>query len=241
MFLFTLCLLSKQNQGNVINISIIIPVYNENNINYYLEKLFKNPSFKNEEIIIVDGNYSSTIQKIKYDNVIKTSSKKGRANQMNEGARIASADILLFLHADTILPDNAFTLIKETCEIEVIKAGAFDLAFQNPSMALKIISFTASLRSRLTRLPYGDQAIFIKKDIFKEIKQYENIPLMEDVNLMQKLKQHSYEIKILKECVKTSPRKWEEKGIVYTTLRNWILICLYLCKINPSKLSKYYN
>ena len=226
---------------NAINISIIIPVYNENNINFYLEKLFKNPSYKNEEIIIVDGNYNSTIEKIKYDNVIKTSSKKGRANQMNEGARIASGDILLFLHADTILPDNAFNLIQDTCKNKNIKAGAFDLAFQNPSLPLQIISLTASLRSRLTRLPYGDQAIFIKKDIFEEIGRYKNIPLMEDVNLMQKLKKRNYKIILFKEVVLTSPRKWREKGIIFTTLRNWVLISLYLCKLNVNKLARYYK
>jgi len=207
----------------------------------YLELLLQNPSYQNEEIIIVDGDNSSTIKNIKNKNVLKIDSLKGRANQMNEGARLASGDILLFLHADTILPDNAFELIRKSFENNQIKAGAFDLSFTNNSFAFKIIAFTASFRSRLTRLPYGDQAIFIKKEIFEAIGKYENISLMEDVNLMQKLKNVKCKIKILSAKVITSSRKWEDKGIVYTTLRNWVLISLYFCNINPNKLEKYYK
>lgn len=200
-----------------------------------------NPSYKNEEIIIVDGDNSSTIKNIKNEYVLKIDSKKGRANQMNEGARIASGDILLFLHADTILPLNASDLIIESFQDKDIKAGAFDLSFSNNTLVFKVIAFTASIRSRLTRLPYGDQAIFIKKDVFEKIGKYEDITLMEDVNLMQKLKQKKLKIKILSEKVVTSSRKWENKGIVYTTLRNWILISLYFLNIDPNKLEKYYK
>jgi len=160
---------------------------------------------------------------------------------MNFGVSIAKNNILLFLHADTILPNDAFDLIQNSCLKENIKAGAFDLSFSKKSIALNIISFCASKRSRITRLPYGDQALFIKKDVFNEIGKYENISLMEDVNLMQKLKKENYKIEILKEKVITSSRKWEDKGIVYTTLRNWVLISLYFLKINPNKLAKYYN
>jgi len=160
---------------------------------------------------------------------------------MNKGASIAKGDILLFLHADTLLPDNAFEIIMNVLQKKDIEAGAFDLSFSKHSLLLKIISFTASIRSRLTRLPYGDQAIFIKKDIFNKIGQYENITLMEDVNLMQKLKKSNYKIEILKDKVITSSRKWEDKGILYTTFRNWILISLYFFKIDPNKLEKYYK
>lgn len=230
-----------KNKEKNIKISIIIPVYREQNINLHLESLLNNPSYKQEEIIIVDGDNSSTIKNIQNDNVLKIDSKKGRANQMNEGARIAQGDILLFLHADTLLPNNAFDLIRRSCTNEDIQAGAFDLSFSKKSIALKIISITASFRSRLTRLPYGDQAIFIKKDIFDTIGAYESIALMEDVNLMQKLKKMHYKIEIHQEKVITSSRKWEEKGILYTTLRNWILISLYFLKIDPNILSKYYK
>ena len=199
-----------------------------------------NPSYQKEEVIVVDGDNSSTLKNIKNPNVIQVNSIKGRANQMNAGTSVASGEIFLFLHADTILPDNAFEMIRKFCDGD-IKAGAFDLSFSNNSLVFKVIAFTASLRSRLTKLPYGDQAIFIQKDIFNEIGKYENITLMEDVNLMQKIKKSKYQIKIFQEKVITSSRKWETKGIIYTTLRNWILISLYFFKIDPNKLEKYYK
>ncbi len=199
---------------------------------------------ENCEVIVVDGDGGSSIEllhDLEDKNLIKIDSKKGRANQMNTGASIAKNEILLFLHADTILPKDAIKLIQDTLKEETIKAGAFDLSFDNNSIAMKIIAKTASIRSRLTKLPYGDQAIFIKKDIFNTIGGYENISLMEDVNLMQKLKRLNHKIKILKEKVTTSARKWENRGVIYTTLRNWLLITLYFLKIDPNKLSKYYK
>lgn len=206
-----------------------------------MESILNNPSYTNEEIIIVDGDNASTIKNIQNDDVLKLDSKKGRANQMNAGASIANCEVLLFLHADTILPDNAFELIKDSFHSDNIKAGAFDLSFSNNGLVYKIIAYTASIRSRITKLPYGDQAIFIKKDVFEALGKYEDIKLMEDVNLMQKLKKTNLKIKILSEKVVTSSRKWEDKGIVYTTLRNWILISLYLFNIDPNKLEKYYK
>ncbi len=227
-------------KGLSINISIIIPVFNEPNINLYLKSLL-NLDIKNHEIIVVDGNNSSTIELIKDANIIKATSIKGRANQMNKGASLASNKILLFLHADTILPNNALIEIKNILKQEEIKAGAFDLSFNSKNMFLSMIAKTASLRSRLTRIPYGDQAIFIKRDIFQKIGTYENFPLMEDVNLMEKLKKENYKIEISKEKVITSSRKWDNSGILFTTLRNWVLISLYFLGVSPKKLAKFYN
>jgi len=170
---------------------------------------------------------------------IKISSKKGRANQMNEGAKVASSEILLFLHADTLLPNEACALITET--LNDADAGAFDLSFDSNNLFLKTIAKVASWRSRLTKLPYGDQAIFIKKDVFHTLNGYEDLPLMEDVNLMQKLKKYNYKINILPQKVITSARKWENSGIIYITVRNWILISLYYCGVHPNKLAKYYK
>ncbi len=160
---------------------------------------------------------------------------------MNAGAKIAKNDILLFLHADTILPNDFYKLIIQTLKNKQISAGAFDLSFDNNNLTLKIISKIASFRSRLTKLPYGDQAIFIKKEVFEKIGKYENIKLMEDINLMQKLKRQNYKIKILNSKVITSARKWEKNGIIYTTLRNWILLTFYFCGVDPDKLEKFYK
>jgi len=222
--------------GEVIILSIIIPVYNEKNINKYLKKLPENC-----EIIVVDGDGTSTIETIKHDNIIKTSSKKGRANQMNHGAKQATSDILLFLHADTVLPKDAPLHVEMALKGKEIVAGAFDLDFDTKRKSLKFIAKVASWRSRKTRLPYGDQAIFIKKDIFEKIGGYENIALMEDVNLMQKLKRKKLKIKILKQKVTTSSRKYEKNGLLYNVLRNWILLILYFLGVSPDKLAEFYK
>ena len=158
---------------------------------------------------------------------------------MNAGVKVASSNLLLFLHADTLLPNKAFDLIRETLKDK--DAGAFDLSFDSNNIFLKTIAKVASWRSRLTKLPYGDQAIFIKKDVFHTLNGYDDLPLMEDVNLMQKLKKHNFKIQILPQCVITSARKWENSGIIYTTLRNWLLITLYYLGVHPSKLAKYYK
>ena len=220
-----------------------MPVYNEQDINFFIQSLITNGFLEDNELIIIDGNNGSTIKNITIKNRqnIKTYiSTKGRAHQMNEGVKKAQFDIIIFLHADTLLPNNAMSVIKNTLQKDIV-AGAFDLSFDSQSLLLSFIAKISSYRSRLTRQPYGDQAIFIKKDIFNKIGCYENIALMEDVNLMQKLKKQNYKIKISKEKVVTSARKWEDKGIIYTTLRNWILITLYYIGTNPNKLSKYYK
>ena len=189
----------------------------------------------------MDGNDGSTINTITIEDIIKLSSKKGRANQMNEGSKKATGEFLLFLHADTYLPKSAISLIIDTLSNHTISAGAFDLDFDTTDRKIKNIAKIASWRSRKTRLPYGDQAIFIKSKVFQRIKRYENYMLMEDINLMQKLKKKKFQIKILDQKVITSAKKYEVNGIVKNVLRNWLLQTLYFCGINPNRLAKFYK
>lgn len=160
---------------------------------------------------------------------------------MNKGAEVATGEILLFLHADTLLPNNALEEIHATFEDKSIVAGAFDLSFDTKDIFLELIAKGASLRTRFTKLPYGDQAIFIRKKTFNELKGYEEFLLMEDIHLMQKIKTQNYKIKILEKKVITSARKWQERGIIYTTLRNWFLQLFYFLGVHPNKLSKFYK
>jgi len=223
-----------------LEISIIIPVYKEKKIDLFLKTIVNNKTLQNYEIIVVDGDGTSGIDTIPVKNITKIKSKKGRAKQMNEGVRYANYDILLFLHADTVLPNFALKSINEALRND-INAGAFDLSFNTNRKSLKFIAFVASFRSRLTRLPYGDQAIFIKKETFNKIGGYEDIDLMEDINLMQKLKKQNHKIKILKQKVITSSRKYEKNGLIYNTLRNLILLSLYILGVNPNKLARFYT
>lgn len=214
---------------------------NEKNINEFLGKIINNKTLDNYEIIVVDGNGTSSLDLITHENIIKLSSHKGRAIQMNKGATCSSTNNLLFLHADTTLSDFALLHVREALSDETISAGAFDLDFETDKKALKVVAKIASWRSRRTRLPYGDQAIFIKKEVFERVGGYTDISLMEDVNLMQKLKRQHCKIKILRQKVLTSPRKYEDNGIVINILRNWSLLGLYFMGVSPDTLEKFYK
>jgi rSAM/selenodomain-associated transferase 2 len=222
----------------VVKISIVIPIYNEIDIDRFLANLINSTTYKNYEVIVADSSQTSTI---KTKNIIKVSSKKGRAKQMNSGAKYADGEIVLFLHADTLLPKDGLESIAKTFKKRDIVAGAFDLSFDSRNIFLKIISIVASYRSRFTKIPYGDQAIFIQKNIFEKIGGYENISLMEDVNLMQKLKSKNYKIEILKSRIITSARRYEKDGIIFTTFRNLILVSLYYLGFDANRLARFYK
>ena len=193
------------------------------------------------EIIVVDAKSSgSTVGAIDDPAVIRLTSEKGRAWQMNKGAAAASGDILLFLHADTTLPENGFAKITEVMESGQYVAGAFNFATESKNLFLKHIYYTSYLRSKISRIPYGDQAIFIRRDYFQKIDGFPEIPIMEDVALMKKIKKNRDKIHILKDKVKTSTRRYEEEGFIYGWLRNHRVRILYFLGVPPERLLKYY-
>jgi rSAM/selenodomain-associated transferase 2 len=233
----------RQDAGReVINLSIIIPVLNEaEGVNSCIENLYADGSGVPFEVIVADGDpEGKTINQIKFDKVMKIIAPRGRALQMNAGADIARGKILLFLHADTRLPHNGLALIKSSMDTGRLVGGAFSLGIDSERLAFRIIEFGASLRYRFVRIPFGDQAIFIRRDYFNAIGRYSEIPIMEDAELMHRIKKLKGRIRILKERVLTSPRKWEEDGIIYATLRNYLMQFLYLIGVSPDRLLKLY-
>jgi len=159
---------------------------------------------------------------------------------MNAGASIAQGEILIFLHADTKLPKEAFEKIRRVSGNGKYVGGAFYLGIDSDRVIFKLISRVTSFLSRLTRIPYGDQTIFIKKDYFNRIGRYGDIPVMEDAELMRRIRKRRKKICIIKDNVKTSPRRWEEKGIIYTILLNQMIRILYFLGVSPDKLTKLY-
>jgi rSAM/selenodomain-associated transferase 2 len=222
--------------------SIVIPVYREaGRINDSLDRLMRISGAADTEIIVVDGEPGkSTLAAIKTPAVRKIASPKGRGIQLNTGAREAAGAILIFLHADARLPPNALEIIDRTMISGDPVAGAFDLGIDSDRFTFRVIEKIASLRSRLTRIPYGDQAVFIRRDYFRSLGGFKEIPIMEDVELMQRIKKRGGEIHILKDKVQTSARRWEKEGILYGTLRNWLLVCLYYAGVRPERLARFY-
>ena len=228
---------------NSIKFSIIVPVFHEGErINHLLEYLNRLDSEKNLEIIVVDGvQEKDTLRAIHSNHVIKISSEKGRAKQMNAGASAANGEILIFLHADTELPGQALKKIYSLMGQKAYVGGAFDLGIKSDKFIFKVIGTLSSLRSRLNRIPFGDQAIFIRREYFNQIGGYKEIPLMEDVELMRSIKKSGDKISIFYDRVMTSPRRWEKEGVIYCTLRNWTLQALYFLGISPDKLARFYK
>jgi rSAM/selenodomain-associated transferase 2 len=223
-------------------ISVIIPALNESEaIHAAISSIKTAADDVPFEIIVVDGDAAgSTIQHISDAEVIIIISPRGRAVQMNAGATRASGDVLLFLHADTVLPPKALASIVEALSDKCFIGGAFDLAIQNRRFNFRAISKAASFKHRLTRVPFGDQAIFLRRNCFDALGGYPEIPLMEDVALMKRIKQQGGRIVILSQAVKTSPRKWESEGVLYTIFRNWAVQALYLFGVPAERLVQYY-
>jgi rSAM/selenodomain-associated transferase 2 len=223
--------------------SIIVPVLHEvDRINDLIEHLRQLDLEGSCEIIVVDGSPErDTLQVIQDKTVIKIPSQKGRARQMNAGASAARGDILIFLHADTELPLNAFKRMNTLMGKREYVGGAFDLGIKSDQWIFKVIAFLASLRSRLNRIPFGDQGIFIRRNYFNKIGGYKESPLMEDVELMRRIKRSGNKIWIYYDRVMTSPRRWEKEGIIFCTLRNYTNQLLYFLGVSPHKLVNFYR
>lgn len=213
----------------------------EDKINATIGALVKMKGSHPVEIIVVDGDQcGSTIKCINEPTVIRMTAEKGRAIQMNKGAAKAAGDILLFLHADTILPKKGFDKIISVMETSKYVAGAFNYDIESRNFFLRFIYYTSYLRSKISRITYGDQGIFIGKDYFEKIGGYPEIPIMEEVELMKKIKKNKDKIYILKDRVKTSARRYQEEGIIYGWLRNHRMRILYFLGVSPERLVKYY-
>lgn len=223
-------------------ISVIIPVFHEEAlINEAISRLESMPSGKTVEVIVVDGSAGGETLKTISGSAICLISGKGRGKQMNEGALAARGDILLFLHVNTKLPRDGFERIYYTMAGDAFVGGAFNLGISASGLAFRIIERIASLRSRLTRIPYGDQAIFLKRDYFLQIGSYREWPILEDVDLMRRVKRKGGQIYLIDKKVKTSARRWKKEGIAACTLRNWLIMLLFLFGADPERLAKWYT
>ena len=220
-------------------LSIIIPVINEaenlQNALTLLQYLRKN----GHEVILVDGGSTDASCFIARPMVdILLNSEPGRAGQMNLGAEKSSGKILVFLHADTLLPNNIEEIFKHIPGTSFW--GRFDVVLTGKGFVYRIIERLINLRSRLSGIATGDQAIFVTRDLFQSVNGYPNIPIMEDVAICKKLKKIIQPVCRLEKVI-TSSRRWEEKGPVRTILLMWRLRLEYALGVSPGKLARLYD
>lgn len=222
-------------------LSIVVPVYNESaNVPELLSHL-KPYQDKGYEVILVDGQSTDdSFDLIQAQGFTVICSERSRALQMNQGARHATGDILLFLHADTRLPDNADALIVQALAKPNAVWGRFDAFIVGRHPLLKVVARMMNWRSRLTGIATGDQAIFVRRTVFESSGGYAQQPLMEDVELCRRL------LKLGKpECltakIATSGRRWEQRGVVRTIVLMWQLRWAYWRGANPEDLARRYR
>ncbi len=222
--------------------SIIIPVLNESDIiNYTIQNIYKVSKNYEIEIIVVDGDMNgNTLNAIENKNVVKIITGRGRGKQMNAGAFAAGGEVLIFLHADTEFPEGAFGLINSLIDKKMCDCGSFSLGIKSNKLVFRLIEKMVYIRTKLTNLPYGDQTFFIKRNKFFHLGGFADIPIMEDIEFMSRAKKSGLKVCILPQKVLTSARRWDEEGIVYNTIRNWILATLYFTGVKPEKLERFY-
>jgi len=220
-------------------ISVIIPTLDEEQtLQQTLSRLVDE---ENIEIIVVDGgSKDASMAMAKARGALVISSPRGRGVQLNQGVKVASGKLLLFLHADTRLPDNFAFLIRRTLSRKNCGAGAFSLQIDSSQMSLAIIAYFANLRSRLLQMPYGDQGIFTTRNAYNRIGGFAEVAIMEDFIFIKNMRKYG-EIHILDETVVTSSRRWQNRGIILTTLTNQFIILGYYCGVKLPILAHWYQ
>ena len=222
-----------------LKISIIIPVLNE--APTIASVISTALQAKNVEIIVADGGSSDgTADIAKSLGVRVISTAPGRATQMNAGAAAATGDILLFLHADTLLPPGYDSGARQALAKPSAVAGAYALKIDARRLCLRLVEIGVNCRSRFLQMPYGDQAIFLSSATFDKIGGFPDLPLMEDFEFVRQLKKQG-RIAILPQPVLTSARRWQQLGVLKTTAINQIVIIAYFLGVSPDRLAFWYK
>ncbi len=220
-------------------ISVIVPVINEQEqLAATLSHVHLAPG---DELIVVDGGSTDqTLDIARQFTAEILTSPPGRARQMNLGAAHAAGEILLFLHADTILPPEGLGAVRHAMQPPQMAGGAFRLVITPGTLGLRLIAWGANLRSRLGQLPYGDQALFVRRSLFKTLGEYADEPFLEDVKLVLAMRRHG-RLALVSNPVQTSGRRWLNEGVVYTSVRNNVIMALFFCGVAPATLKRWYS
>ncbi|MEW5733423.1 MAG: TIGR04283 family arsenosugar biosynthesis glycosyltransferase [Thermodesulfobacteriota bacterium] len=218
-------------------ISAIIPVLNEEeNIGPAVRQLQPGCC----EVIVSDGGSRDNTLRLARGLACRVlSGPPGRGGQLGRAAAEARGDILLFLHADTRLPRDFDLLIRDALSAPGARFGAFSLGLVPRNRNTDLISFGANLRTRLFSLPYGDQAVFVTRSAYELSGGFRDIPVLEDVDLVLRLRKAG-RFSPAAGRVESSSRRWQKEGALKVTLRNYLLLALFLCGVPAARLARWY-
>jgi rSAM/selenodomain-associated transferase 2 len=217
-------------------ISVIIPALNEAGS---LKRAIGSIG-GSSEVIVADGGSADATEATAHSlNAIVLKTGPGRGLQMDRAAEVANGEVFLFLHADTELPGGWRGLVNDALKKREVIGGAFRLSIDAKGARYRVIEFGAYLRSKLFGIMYGDQALFVRRDAFRKAGGFKNLPLMEDVDCVMRLRGFG-RLALLNGSVKTSKRSWQKNGVLAATLRNWLVLMLYLIGVSPKTLYRLY-
>jgi rSAM/selenodomain-associated transferase 2 len=218
-------------------VSIIIPTLNEaGQLARTIQSLRQQ---RPHEIIVVDGGSTDRTAEEADGADRFITAPRGRAHQMNAGALAASGQIFLFIHADCRLEEDALAEVACCLQRRDVAAGCFRMTVDAPDLVYRCIDFAATARVRLTGLAYGDQGLFVRRQVFEQLGGFPPIRLMEDVRFSHRLRSRG-RVVVASHRILVSPRRWQKAGVIRQTLRNWSLLSLAACGVPPDGLARWY-
>ncbi|MBV11572.1 TIGR04283 family arsenosugar biosynthesis glycosyltransferase [Rubinisphaera sp.] len=225
------------------DISIVIPALNEaERIGRLIETLQNLPDFEELEceIIVIDGGSQDETTEAATNADLVLISPRGRAIQLNTGAEQASGEILLFLHADCELTTGALLDAKSQLEKPGVIAGCYSQQIDAASHRYRMMEWGNRQRVRWLGWSYGDQGLYLRRDIFNSLGGFPQEPFLEDLIFSKRLKKLG-RIAVSRQKIIVSPRRWQKKGLLRQTIRNWTIITLAHCGVSPTRLAKMYS